>query len=94
MKEAEVIYDNINRIIYKGLVEVVDIVISANGADGEVNIYDGQNDKGILKYKLSIKDGNSFGGFPTKPIFFHRGIFITVNAATTYYSIRIDPVNV
>lgn len=62
------------------------VVVSANGDAGEVKVYAGENANGELKAVIEVLDGDTKNISFVRPIVSYRGIFITVNAATTYFT--------
>jgi len=85
-------YTNTSRLIFKGPCIVEAAHIAGDGADGDCQIYDGENVNGELKSHLEALSGTTFRWQPGKGSKFHNGIYIVVNAATTKVSITYNSI--
>lgn len=82
---------NTSRIINRGECLLSSILITADGADGEVDIYDGLSDNDEHKIKLLSPDTYSRNFNFSQPVHFRRGLYVKVNAATTYCTVSFLP---
>lgn len=78
---------NTNECIHKGKCIVGNIVISADGVNGDADIYDGENDNGERKFHLEALSTTTFGTGASEEKDFDKGIYIKVNASTTFVSV-------
>ena len=84
---------NINQVIHKGPCVVSGAFITSIGAAGTVLIYDGDNALTPIKIPIASIDGTTFGSCFPNNIKFTKGIYVVVNAATTYATIAYKPLN-
>ncbi len=82
---------NVNTLIHKGPCIVGNIVISGDGAAGDCDIYDGENANAERKYHLEVASGYSFAIGAATLKKFNYGIYIVVNAATTFVTVEYVP---
>lgn len=81
-------------LLYKGPVLLESILVNADGAAAEVDVYDGENDRGEHKYRINCLSDDSKMICLPKPTDFDFGIYIKVNAATTFVTVQFSPVNI
>ena len=84
---------NSSGVVYLGKAEIAGITIIGNGAAAVVDIHDGENTKMEKRYRLVTADGTSFSVPFLKVDDFDYGIYVTVNAATTFVMIQYLPVS-
>lgn len=78
---------NTSRIITKGPVLISNIFVNGDGVAAQVDIYDGLNNKGRHVYRINCIADDSKPVNLSSPIDFDFGIYVVVNAATTYVTI-------
>jgi hypothetical protein len=62
---------------------VTDLMVTANGADATLELFDGKNDSGVSLMKILVKDGYTWAhSFKTYP-YFNTGLYAKINADTT-----------
>jgi len=88
---ADCQYTNTSRLIYKGPCKVESAHIAGDGANGDCQIYDGENALGELKAHLEVLSGTTFRWQPGSGVLFQYGIYIVVNAATTKVTVTYKP---
>ena len=86
-------YVNASTRIYEGRAIVESVTMAGDGANGDCQIYDGQDANGEIKAHLEALSGTTSSWNPGRGARFDRGIYIAVNAATTKVSITYTPVN-
>jgi len=84
---------NVTRVIHKGPCLVTGFSVAGDGAAGVANIYDGENALGEHKCRVTVLDSTTFGWDLTHPVHFEQGIFIDVNAVTTFVTVCYVPVS-
>lgn len=82
---------NASQVCYKGPCLVTGITISADGVNGDCQIYDGENANCEFKYHLEALAGTTFSADIWEATDFNHGIFLVVNAATTHVTIQYIP---
>lgn len=82
---------NTSRIINRGECLLASVLLSADGANGEADIYDGFGDAGQHVAKLKMTDGLSQDWSLKHPVYLRRGLYVKVNAATTYVTVVFNP---
>lgn len=82
---------NANVIIHKGPCLVVGITISADGVNADCDVYDGENANEERKFHLEALAGTTFGAQLWEGTDFDKGIYVVVNAATTFVTIQYIP---
>lgn len=92
-KPAHITMTNLTGTIFKGSCLVYAIVVNADGADAQVDIYDGMNTSGEHKFRINTLSNTDRPIMLTVPTDFDYGIHIVVNAATTFVSVQYVPVN-
>lgn len=90
LKNRVVIHDNISRIIQKGSGVLEGIVVTPDGAGAEIKIYAGVNDSADEIIHLVCPADTSRVYSFRDGIYCETGIYITVNASTTIYTIMYD----
>jgi len=90
---AHAVCVNASGIIFKGPCLVSAITVTGDGATAAVEVYDGTSDTGELKFKLNCLQNTTFNEILMHPTDFDRGIYVKVNAATTYVTIQYIPEN-
>ncbi|MBA7494510.1 hypothetical protein ES702_05086 [subsurface metagenome] len=84
-------FTNTSRVIHKGPCIVACVMMAADGANADCQVYDGVNDKGKQKAHIEAVTGTTFGWCPGKPTDFDNGIYIAVNAATSKVTVTYLP---
>lgn len=88
---ASLEHRNADSLIYKGACKVHSIFVDADGAAAQVDVYDGVDTTGERKFRINaISDDSKFLLF-TEPAEFDMGVYIDVNAATTFVTIQVSP---
>jgi len=82
-----------NNAIYKGPCIVDDVLMSADGANADCQIYDGVNNKGVVKVHLEALSGTTVSWSPPRGARFEHGIYIVNNATTTKVSVTYEPMS-
>lgn len=76
-------YTNTSRVLYKGPCEVCSVMLAADGANGDCQVYDGTNAHGKQIAHIEALSGTTFSWLHPHKVQFHNGIYIAVNAATS-----------
>jgi len=82
---------NTSRTIYKGPALLYSITISGDGAAGDCDVYDGVNSQGERKYHLEVGAGATVVVSLQNPVELDRGLYVKVNAATTFVTVQYEP---
>lgn len=82
---------NSTQVIHIGPVFVYSVIISGDGANADADIYDGENDKAERKFHLEALSGTTNPAPANSKIRFNKGIYIKVNAATTFVTVIFRP---
>jgi len=82
---------NTSRVIHRGPCLVTGFVVTAAGANGLADLYDGENVLGDHKSRIAAIDSTTFEWDLTHPVDFDKGIFIAVNADTTFVTVCYIP---
>lgn len=72
-----------SRLVHKGPCIVKAVHVSADGANGDCQVYDGESVNGELKAHIEVLSGTSYTWQPGVGTDFDYGIYIVVNAVTT-----------
>ena len=70
------------------------IVISSNGAEAVVELFDGMTDHGFRMLYIYQKDQTPFSPNLGKGLYFRRGLYIKINAITTFVTITTTVMDV
>ena len=84
-------YTNTSRLIHSGPCIVKSVFVSADGASGDCQVYDGLNNNGTLKAHVEVLTGTSYTWHPGEGTDFDQGLYIVVNAATTKVTVTYIP---
>lgn len=84
-------FTNTSRIIHKGPCIVCCVMVAADGADGDCQVYDGENASAELKAHIEALSGTTFRWQLSLGTDFDHGIYIVVNAATTKVTVTYTP---
>ena len=84
-------YFNASQIVHKGACLVCAVTVSAITNPGSVLVYDGVNATGELKARIEVLAGTTFGLCLGRPTDFDKGIYIAVDAITTFCTIQWIP---
>ena len=82
---------NESQIVHIGPCLLCAVCLSADGAGGDCDIYDGQNVNGELKAHIEAITGTTFGLCLGRPTDFDKGIYLVVNVKTTFVTIQWIP---
>jgi len=82
---------NVNTVILVGPCIVGCITIAGDGAVGDCDIYDGENAQAERKYHLETVAGITAVGTAGSLKKFEHGIYVVVNAATTFVTVEYIP---
>ena len=88
---GEAILTTKNALICKSPAILIDVTISGDGANGDCDVYDGENTFGDKKAHLEVLSGTSCSWKPTCGVRINNGIYIVVNASTTNVSVSFIP---
>lgn len=84
-------FRNVTGRVYEGPVKVHSITIAGDGANGDCDIYNSLNvDATRRKLHLEVLSGTSHETV-LKGTIFDRGIYVVVNAATTFVTTEYEP---
>ena len=84
---------NTNRTIHIGPCALLGVTMSGDGAAGDCDIYDGTNAFAERKAHLETLTGLTAPMPLTFPVRMDYGIFVAVNAATTFVMIEYAPLD-
>lgn len=84
---GEAILVTANMVICRSPAILIDVTISGDGANGDCDVYDGENTFGEKKAHLEVLSGTSFSFKPPCGVRINNGIYVVVNAATTNVTI-------
>jgi len=82
--KAQLILKNSSQIIWKGPCLLCSVGVTGDGAAGEIDLYDGTNDKAEHKLKMKCLNATTFSMNSVHNPQLNYGIYMKVNAATTY----------
>lgn len=85
------IMKNVSQIIWKGPCLLGGAGVSGDGAAGEIDLYDGVNDSAEHKIKILCITSTTFAMYTINAPQFNYGIYMKVNAATTYGWVVFTP---
>jgi len=86
-------YTNTSRVINVGPCIVLSVMLAANGANGDCQVYDGVNAKGKLKAHIEAVSGTTFYFVPPGGALFRNGLYIAVNANTSKVTVTLKPIS-
>jgi hypothetical protein len=83
---------NVTQLVAIGPIRVLSIIYAATAAASSASFYNGKNTDSVMKIRMSqaLAVGQSIV-FDRPPIF-DKGLYIVVNAATTYITVQWEPV--
>uniref|UniRef100_A0A6M3JK37 Uncharacterized protein n=1 Tax=viral metagenome TaxID=1070528 RepID=A0A6M3JK37_9ZZZZ len=82
---------NVSQLVYSGACVVGGITISGDGAAGDCDVYDGVNTLAERKFHLEVLTGVTFSTGALQDNQFNHGIYIVVNAVTTFVTVSFRP---
>ncbi len=82
-----------SRLVYKGPCKVHCVMLAADGANSDCQVYDGENTSGEQKTHLEALSGTSFHWEPPGGIKFNNGLYIAVNAANAKVTVTYEPIS-
>lgn len=82
---------NSDRVMFRGPCLVSFIFVGSDGVAAQVDIYDGDSTLGEHKFRVNVIADDSKPISLPYPTDFDKGVFVDVNAATTFVSIQIHP---
>ena len=82
---------NVSQIVHIGPCLLCAVCMSADGVAADCDIYDGSDVNGELKGHLEALIGTTFGLCLGRPTDFDKGIYLHVNAKTTFVTIQWIP---
>lgn len=88
---VKVEYTNTSRIIWRGPVEVCGVMLAADGADADCQVYNGESAKDEIKAHLEALSGTTFPWTIHHHVRFEKGLYIAVNAATSKVTVMFRP---
>lgn len=80
-----------SRQIHEGRGELISVNVAGNGADGNMQIYDGMGTGGKQLLHIDVKDGYSHQWKSAEGIKIDRGIYLVANAITTKCTVEYKP---
>jgi len=89
---SEEICINVTGVVHIGPCILHGIIVAGKAADGDAQLHDSVNANGELRFDISCVSKTTFGWRSTDGILLHKGIHITVNAATTFVMIEYHPI--
>lgn len=84
-------YTNTSRLIHKGPCIVKTVHVAGDNANGDCQVYDGENSKGKMKAHIEVLSGTSYTWRPGDGTDFDYGLYIEVNASTTKVTLTYQP---
>lgn len=84
-------YTHTSRIIHKGPCVVCCVMLAADGANADCQVYDGESAKGKLRAHIEAVTGTTFAWSPGNGTDFDHGIYIAVNAETSKVTVTYLP---
>jgi len=90
-RSAQGILRNYNGVVVEGACLLTGITVTAKGANGTADIYDGVNDNGEHKVEINVINNTTFALNNIYPMPMDYGIYLKVNANTTYVMIQYIP---
>ncbi len=82
---------SVSGCIYKGPCLVTALSISGTAATPDAQLYDGENSNGEQKADLRVVQDESFSPNLDGGVFCERGIYLTIDATTTYVMVTYYP---
>lgn len=82
---------NTSRVIHRGPCLITAFLVTGDGAAGEADIFDGVSDLGEHKCRINVLSGTTFHWCLPNPVDFDKGIYIKVDAATTFVTVCYIP---
>lgn len=82
---------NVSGAIHVGKAKLIGVCISGDGANGDADVYDGVNNLGERKAHLEVLSGTTCPVLFGSGIYIDRGLYIVVNAATTFVMVTYQP---
>lgn len=82
---------NFNQHVYDGECYLLGVSISGDGAVGDCDVYDGKNNTEERKLHLEVPSGETTPLVPGTVVKMARGIYVTVNAVTTFAMVVYSP---
>jgi hypothetical protein len=70
---------------------LLSVVVAGDGADGDLQVYDGSGTGDPQKLHLEVLSGTSHTWRPAGPVRMLNGIYVVVNTATTKATIEYLP---
>lgn len=86
----QVICDNVSQCIHKGSGRIIAIIVDADGANGNIIIYDGESTKGKKIIVCRALSNCSFSPYIPFGLGYDHGLYVGVNASTTTYTIILS----
>ena len=79
-----------SRVLYKGRCKVHSILVAGDGANGDSQVFDGENSDGDEKFHIEALSGTTALWLSSEGVNFMKGIYIAVNAATTHVTVEYE----
>jgi hypothetical protein len=84
-------YTNTSRLIHLGPVDLLSVTVAGDGADGDCQIYDGEDTNGRLVAHIETLTGLTAHIVYPENGRLDYGLYVVVNAATTKVTIQHSP---
>lgn len=84
---------NADGIVNAGPCLVYGVTLAADGANADVDVYDGVNANAKKVSHLEALSGTSFSLPFAGPVIFHRGVYLDVNATTSFVTVEYKPLS-
>jgi len=89
-KAIEPLMVNLTGTVYIGPCLLHSIVVDADGAAAQVDVYDGYGTGGAQRFRINVPSDDCRPAFFPVPLAFRQAVHVVVNAATTYVSLQIE----
>ncbi len=86
-------YTNTSRVIFVGPCILKVVNVAGDGANGDVQVYDGVNATGTIKAHMEVLTGTTFHLDTDGGVLFRQGVYIAVSANTVKVTIILIPVS-
>lgn len=79
--------------IHVGKCKLFSVTIAGDGANGDCQLYDGQNTSGKQLTHLEALSGTSHQSIFSDGILCDQGLYLVANAATTKVTVEYEPIS-
>jgi len=88
---AQTLMRNVTGLVNHGPCILYDVLMSADGANADCDLYDGDGTNDERKFHVETLSGTSISWNSKRGTLFRKGLYIVVNAATTFVSVTFVP---